>query len=55
MLRDEADLMYGRQMPKADLSWKWEVAPFGEKSRQTRRVHQVCAWLNRRNAATPAG
>jgi hypothetical protein len=53
MLREEADLMYGRQMPKADLSWKWEVAPFGEESRQTRRVHQVCAWLDWRRGAVP--
>jgi hypothetical protein len=51
LLREEADLMYGRQMPKADLSWKWEVAPFGEESGQTRRVHQVCAWLDWRKAA----
>lgn len=43
---EEADLLFGRAMPPADLTWKWEVAPFGEESGQTRRVHQVCAWLD---------
>lgn len=41
---DEADLLFGREMPPPDLSWKWEVAPFGEEARATRRVHQVAAW-----------
>lgn len=41
---DEADLLFGREMPPPDLTWKWEVAPFGEESRATRRVHQVAAW-----------
>jgi hypothetical protein len=49
-IREEADLMYGRTMPKPDLTWKWEVAPFGEESQQTRRVHQVAAWLDWRKA-----
>jgi hypothetical protein len=53
MIREEADLMYGRAMPKPDLSWKWEVAPFGEESQQTRRVHQVAAWLDWRKAEPP--
>jgi hypothetical protein len=53
-IREEADLMYGYTMPLADLSWKWEVAPFGEESRNTRRVHQVCAWLDWRKAAAGA-
>jgi hypothetical protein len=51
MIREEADLMHGRVMPRADLSWKWEVAPFGEESQQTRRVHQVAAWLDWRKAS----
>lgn len=43
---DEADLLHGRTPPKPDLTWKWEVAPFGEEKSDTRRVHQVDAWLD---------
>lgn len=55
MLREEADLMHGHPMPSPDLAWKWEVAPFGEESAQTRRVHQVHAWIDWRKAAAGAG
>jgi hypothetical protein len=47
---EETDLLYGYTMPTADLGWKWEVAPFGEESPETRRVHRVCAWLDWRRA-----
>jgi hypothetical protein len=43
---DEADMLFGRDMPAPDLTWKWEVAPFGEESHEARRVHQVAAWLD---------
>jgi hypothetical protein len=41
---DSADLLHGRPMPRSGLRWKWEVAPFGEEARNTRRVHYVAAW-----------
>lgn len=47
---EEADMMFGVEMPQPDLSWKWEVAPIGEESGETRRVHQVSAWLDWRAA-----
>lgn len=54
---EEGDLMYGRELPEPDASWKWEVAPFGEEAPDTRRVHRVAAWLDWRHAAggVPAG
>jgi hypothetical protein len=55
LLREHADMLYAREMPRPDLSWKWEVAPFGEESQETRRVHQVCAWLDWRMAGAAAG
>jgi hypothetical protein len=51
MIREEQDLMYGHPMPRPDETWKWEVAPFGEESSETRRVHQVDAWYDWRKAA----
>lgn len=45
-LVEQADLVLGRQMPRPDLTWKWEVAPFGEEGPDTRRVHTVGAWLD---------
>lgn len=55
-LIEAADLLHGRQMPRPDLTWKWEVAPFGEESPQTRRVHAVAAWLDwTKSAAAPSG
>lgn len=48
---EEGDLMYGRDLPEPDASWKWEVAPFGEEAADTRRVHRVAAWLDWRHAA----
>jgi hypothetical protein len=38
------DLMHGVSPPRHDKSWLWEVAPFGEEDRQTRRVHTVLAF-----------
>jgi hypothetical protein len=56
MIREEQDLMYGHPMPRPDETWKWEVAPVGEESSETRRVHQVDAWYDwRKTAAPPAG
>ncbi len=49
---EEADLLHGRTLPKPDLTWKWEVAPFGEEKPGTRRVHQVDAWLDWRVPAS---
>lgn len=45
-LVEEAELLAGRPMPRPDLTWKWEVVPFGEEARDTRRVHTVGAWLD---------
>lgn len=45
------DLLHGRAMPPADAHWIWVVAPFGEESAETRRVHSVAAWLAWRGAA----
>jgi hypothetical protein len=47
---DSADLLHGRPVPRGGLRWKWEVAPFGEESRVTRRVHSVAAWPDWRQA-----
>lgn len=47
---DSADLLHGRPVPRSGLRWKWEVAPFGEESRTTRRVHSVAAWPDWRQA-----
>lgn len=47
---DTADLLHGRPVPRSGLRWKWEVAPFGEESRTTRRVHSVAAWPDWRQA-----
>ena len=53
---EKMDLLHGRPMPKPDLSWKWEVAPFGEEAPDRRRVHAVAAWLDwTRSAPAPAG
>lgn len=51
---DTANLLFGRSVPRSGLRWKWEVAPFGEESRHTRRVHSVAAWPDWRNAGRPA-
>jgi hypothetical protein len=50
VIRDSADLLHGRAMPRSGLRWKWEVAPFGEEARDTRRVHYVAAWPDWRHA-----
>jgi hypothetical protein len=50
VIRDSADLLHGRPMPRSGLRWKWEVAPFGEEARNTRRVHYVAAWPDWRTA-----
>lgn len=41
---EQFDLLYGRRMPEAQDNWSWEVAPFGEESRATRRTHSVAAY-----------
>jgi hypothetical protein len=50
VILDSADLLHGRQMPHSGLRWKWEVAPFREEARHTRRVHYVAAWPDWRMA-----
>lgn len=50
VMRDSADLMQGRTMPRSGLRWKWEVAPFGTDGRHTRRVNYVAAWPDWREA-----
>lgn len=50
IIRDSGDLLHGRPMPRSGLRWKWEVAPFREEGRHTRRVHYVAAWPDWRMA-----
>jgi hypothetical protein len=50
IILDSADLLHGHSMPRSGLRWKWEVAPFGEEARHTRRVHYVAAWPDWRMA-----
>ncbi len=38
------DLLHGRPMPPPSEHWEWNVAPFGEESARTRRVHTVTAF-----------
>ncbi len=40
-LLEEFDMLHGRALPLPDSSWLWEVAPLGEESHDTRRVHSV--------------
>lgn len=51
---ESGDLLHGRPMPPPDLTWKWEIVPFGEESPDTRRVHAVGAWLDWGRAARAA-
>lgn len=44
VILDSGDMLHGRPMPRSGLRWKWEVAPFREEARHTRRVHYVAAW-----------
>ena len=50
VILDSGDLLHGHPMPRSGLRWKWEVAPFREESRDTRRVHYVAAWPDWRMA-----
>jgi len=50
VMLDTADLLHGRPVPRSGLRWKWEVAPFGEEGRHTRRVHSMAAWPDWRQA-----
>lgn len=50
VMLDHADLLLGRHVPRTGLRWKWEVAPFREHDRHTRRVHSVAAWPDWRHA-----
>lgn len=50
VILDSADLLHGYPMPRSGLRWKWEVAPFREEARHTRRVHYVAAWPDWRMA-----
>ena len=43
-LLEEADLVHGHPMPPPESRWLWEVAPFGEDGRDTRRIHTVFAY-----------
>jgi len=49
-VRERLDLLHARPMPPFEQHWTWEVAPFGEESAETRRVHSVAAWLDWRKA-----
>jgi hypothetical protein len=50
VLLDSGDLLHGRAVPRTGLRWKWEVAPFGEAERYTRRVHYMAGWPDWRAA-----
>lgn len=52
--KERIDLLHGRTMPPFDQHWTWDVAPFGEESADTRRVHSVAAWLDWRKSASQA-
>lgn len=52
VVRENQDLWWGREVPRSGLRWKWEVAPFGEESRDLRRVHTVAAWPDWHAAVT---
>ena len=43
-LIEDFDLLHGRTLPAPEGRWLWEVAPFGEEARDTRRVHTVAAY-----------
>ncbi|CDP51837.1 hypothetical protein [Devosia sp. DBB001] len=49
--REQFDLLYGRRLPQPERSWEWEVAPLGEESRATRRVHKVAFYPDWKQAA----
>lgn len=49
-VREKFDLLHGLTMPPFQDHWLWEVAPFGEESADTRRVHSIAAWLDWRKA-----
>jgi hypothetical protein len=40
---ESVDLMGGASLPIPDEVWDWTVAPFGEESRDSERVHRVMA------------
>lgn len=46
-----SDLLHGHRLPPGDADWHWEVAPFGEEARGTRRVHAVSAFADCRKGA----
>lgn len=50
-----SDLLHGHLLPAGDTAWEWEVAPLGEESRGTRRVHAVSAFADARHLAAAAG
>ncbi len=50
VLLDQGDMLCGHEMPRPGLRWKWERAPFGEEQRHARRVYQVAAWPDWRQA-----
>jgi hypothetical protein len=45
-LLEETDLMHGRELPRPETRWLWEVAPFGEEGPDTRRIHTVHAYAD---------
>lgn len=45
-ITESYDLLYGRPMPASANRWLWDVVPFGEEDRSTRRVHAVAAYPN---------
>ncbi|WP_181706922.1 hypothetical protein [Chthonobacter rhizosphaerae] len=40
---DEQDVLHGVTLPEETESWEWTVAPYGEESPDTARVHHVVA------------
>jgi hypothetical protein len=49
--REQFDLLHDRPLPPSDDSWLWDVAPLGEESDATHRVHSVAAWRDWRKSA----
>lgn len=41
---DRLDLLHGVELGVPDLSWDWDLAPFGEAERHRRLIHRVLAY-----------
>lgn len=53
-LLEDFDLLYGRRLPRPESRWLWEVAPLGEESPTTRRIHSVMGFPDWRASAADA-